>query len=88
VHDLPVRLELGARPLPQHPDQHRSKRPILLAVDQQLREGAALRRDRVLADSLRALEVGQHKDVEQFDPFALGAPSLPLVAEKGSPLDD
>jgi hypothetical protein len=28
--------------LAQHPDSHRSKRPILLAVDQQLSEGAAL----------------------------------------------
>ena len=27
----------------QHPDQHRSERPILLAVDQRLGEGAALR---------------------------------------------
>ena len=29
--------------LPQHPDEHRPERPILLAVDQQLRERAALR---------------------------------------------
>jgi hypothetical protein len=26
--------------LPQHPDEHGSERPILLAVDQQLGEGA------------------------------------------------
>ena len=26
--------------LPQHPDEHRPERPILLAVDQQLGEGA------------------------------------------------
>jgi len=26
--------------LPQHPDQHRSERPVLLAVDQELGEGA------------------------------------------------
>ena len=26
--------------LPQHPDEHRSKRPILLAVDQKSGEGA------------------------------------------------
>jgi len=30
-------LTLG---LPQHPDEHRSERPLLLAVDQQLSEGA------------------------------------------------
>jgi hypothetical protein len=29
--------------LPQHPDEHRSKRPVLLAVDQELGEGAGLR---------------------------------------------
>jgi hypothetical protein len=29
--------------LPEHPDQHRPERPILLAVDQQLGEGAILR---------------------------------------------
>jgi hypothetical protein len=27
---------------PQHPDQHRPERPVLLAVDQQLGEGATL----------------------------------------------
>jgi len=29
--------------LPQHPDEHRSECPILLAVDQQLGDGATLR---------------------------------------------
>jgi hypothetical protein len=29
--------------VPQHADEHRSERPVLLAVDQQLGEGAALR---------------------------------------------
>jgi hypothetical protein len=29
--------------LPQHPDEHRPERPVLLAVDQQLGEGATLR---------------------------------------------
>jgi hypothetical protein len=38
---LPVRLDLEegqllAFGLPQHPDEHSPKRPILLAVDQQL----------------------------------------------------
>jgi hypothetical protein len=32
-------LELG---LPQHPDEHGPERPVLLAVDQELGEGAAL----------------------------------------------
>src|SRR4249919_3570169 len=30
--------------LPQHPDEHRPQRPVLLAVDQQLGEGAAVSR--------------------------------------------
>ena len=38
--------------LPQHPDKHRSKCPILLAVDQQLGEGAGLRVAAELADPL------------------------------------
>jgi hypothetical protein len=29
--------------LPQHPDEHRPERPVLLAVDQELGEGTALR---------------------------------------------
>ena len=37
---LPLSLLAG---LPQHPDEHRPKRPILLAVDQELGEGATLR---------------------------------------------
>jgi hypothetical protein len=36
--------------LSQHPDQHRSKRPVLLTVDQELGEGAALRIAPKLAD--------------------------------------
>jgi len=32
-------LELG---LPKHPDEHGPERPVLLAVDQELGEGAAL----------------------------------------------
>jgi hypothetical protein len=27
--------------LPQHPDEHRPERPVLLAVDQQLEDGAS-----------------------------------------------
>jgi hypothetical protein len=29
--------------LPQHPDEHRPKRPVVLAIDQEFGEGAALR---------------------------------------------
>ena len=51
--------------LPQHPDEHRPQRPVLLAVDQQLGEGAALRIAPELADPVGALEVGEHQDVEE-----------------------
>ena len=47
--------ELG---LPQHPDEHRPQRPILLAVDQQLGEGARLRVPPELADPVGSVEVG------------------------------
>jgi hypothetical protein len=53
-------------PLPQHPDEHRSQRPVLLAVDQELGEGAALRVSPELSDPLGAFEVGGHEDVEQL----------------------
>jgi len=42
---------------PQHPDEYRPERPVLLAVDQQLGEGAALRVTPELADSIGAVEV-------------------------------
>jgi hypothetical protein len=50
----------------QHPDQHRPERPVLLAVDQQLGEGAALRVAPELADPVGSLEVREHEDVEQL----------------------
>jgi hypothetical protein len=52
--------------LPQHPDQHRRERPILLAVDQQFGEGATLRVDPELSDPDNPVEVGQHEDVEHL----------------------
>jgi hypothetical protein len=52
--------------LPQHPHQHRPQRPVLLAVDQQLGEGAALRVAPELADPVGAVEVGEHENVEQL----------------------
>jgi hypothetical protein len=51
---------------PQHPDQHRPKRPILLAVDQQLGEGAALWVAPELSDPVGSIEVREHEDVEQL----------------------
>ena len=53
-------------PLPEHPDQHRPEGPILLAVDQQVGEGATLRVAPELADPVGAVEVGEHQDVEQL----------------------
>ena len=44
--------------LPQHPDEHRPQRPVLLAVDQELGEGATLGVPPELADPVRSLEVG------------------------------
>jgi hypothetical protein len=50
----------------QHPDEHPSKRPILLAVDQEFGERTALRVAPELADPVGSLEVGEHQDVEQL----------------------
>ena len=58
-----ARLVVG---LPQHPDEHRPERPVLLAVDQELGEGAALRVAPELSDPVGSLEVGEHQDVEQL----------------------
>ena len=47
------------------PDEHRPERPVFLAVDRQLGEGAT----RLVPEPSRSalsLEVGQHDDVEQF----------------------
>jgi hypothetical protein len=43
-----------------------SERPVLLAVDQELGEGATLWVAPELADPVGALEVGEHQDVEQL----------------------
>ena len=56
----------GAAGLTQRADEHRPERPILLAVDQQLGEGAALRVAPELADPVGPLEVGEHQDVEKL----------------------
>jgi hypothetical protein len=51
---------------PKHPDQHRPKRPVLLAVDQEFGEGATLRVAPELSDPVGPLEVGERQDVEQL----------------------
>src|SRR4249919_1663366 len=63
----------SVRPIAKRHDQSASRsiptstaqRPILLAVDQQLGEGATLRVAPELADPVGSLEVGEHHDVEQ-----------------------
>jgi hypothetical protein len=44
--------------LPQHPNENRPEHPILLAVDQELGEGVALRVAPELSDPVGLLEVG------------------------------
>jgi hypothetical protein len=43
--------------LAQHPDEHHSQRPVLLAVDQELGKGATLRIAPELSDPVGSLEV-------------------------------
>ena len=64
--------------LPQHPDKHRPERPILLTVDQELCEGAALWVAPELADPVGPIEVGEHQDVEQLGAGAGPRPRVPL----------
>jgi hypothetical protein len=52
--------------LPQHSDDDRSERPVLLAVDQELGEGARFRVPPELADPVGPLEVGEQKDVRSL----------------------
>jgi hypothetical protein len=70
--------------LPQHPDDHRPRRLILLQVDQQLAEAPSLRVPPELADPVGPLEVGEHQDVEQFGPGSRteGVQALPEAALK------
>jgi hypothetical protein len=65
--------------LSQHAHQHRPKRPVLLAVDQELGERPRLGVPVELADPVGPLEVGEHQDVEQ-----LGAGSGTERVEAGS----
>jgi hypothetical protein len=50
----------------QHADQHRPVRPIFLAVDQELGEGARLGVPPVGADPVGPLGVREHQDMEQL----------------------
>jgi hypothetical protein len=50
----------------QHPNQHRSERLVLLAVDQELGEGPRLGVPVELTDLVGPLEVGEHQDVEKL----------------------
>jgi hypothetical protein len=52
--------------LTEHPYEHRPKRPVLLAVDQELGECAPLRIAPELYDPVGSLAVGEHQDVEQL----------------------
>jgi hypothetical protein len=78
----------GQRPAqpPAASHQHRAKRLVLLAVDQELGERAALGVAPELSDPVGSLEVRQHEDVEQLGPGnrpervqALTKPALALV---------
>ena len=57
------RLAIGS---PQHPNEDRTKGPILLAVDQELGEGARLGVPVELADPVGSFEVGKHQDVQKL----------------------
>jgi len=65
-YDGPRLWDLPPLHVPQHPNEHRPERPVLLAIDQQLGEGAALRVAPELSDPVGSLEVGKHEDVEEF----------------------
>jgi hypothetical protein len=54
-------------PLSQYPYKHRPKRPVLLAVDEELGEGATLRLAPELSDPVGSLKEGQHVDAEKLD---------------------
>jgi hypothetical protein len=61
---VPLASRLLALPAASR-DQHRP-RPVLLAVDQELGEGATLGVAPELADPVGPLEVGKHEDVEKL----------------------
>ena len=78
---------LGRTPalgFPQHPDEHRPDDPVLLSVDQQLGEGAALRVGPELTDPFGAFEVGEHEDVKDSARAALGMASRLCCSRRSS----
>ena len=64
---------------PQHPDEDGPEPSILLAIDQQLGESAALRVGPELADAVGSLEVGEQEDMEQLGPSSLRQGVQPLL---------
>ena len=68
--------------LPQYPYEHGPKRPVLLAVDQQLGKFPALWIAPELADPVGTLEVREHQDVKQ-----LGAGSRTEGVEALTPVE-
>jgi hypothetical protein len=59
------RCGVTAQP-PAASHEHRPERPVLLAVDQQLGEGAGGGVPPVGADRIDPVEVREHEDVQQF----------------------
>lgn len=65
------------RRLPQHADQHRPRRLVLLQVDQQLAERLSLRVPPEGADRVRSVEVREPEDVAEFGVSGRGVVSIP-----------
>lgn len=81
---MPRLLAVG---FPQHPDEYRSERSILLAVDQELCEDAALRVAPELSNPLGSFEVREQEDVEEFGAGgAVVVTAAPLGARRGTPI--
>jgi hypothetical protein len=70
--------------LPQHPDQHGSERPILLAVDQQLCKGAALRVALELSDPVGPVEswAASGRGAARRGERDQGCPGVPVVGSR------
>jgi len=65
----------------QRPDEHRPAGPVLLPVEHQLSEGAALRVAPELADPVGPLEVGEHQDVKELGSGS-GTEGVETVSER------
>jgi hypothetical protein len=65
LEDVIVSLDPSGGPLAASRPA-RPERPIILAVDQQLREGPTLRVAPERADPVGPVEVGEHQDVERL----------------------